>query len=279
MHVNDALRTEMTLQRSLVACVFFSCLVPVLSAEDGGKPVYQLPENQNEIVFVFDQRNGFTPPRETDKPVFSLRADGTIEMPKLYGSGHDITGKLTPEELQGFLHFVISECQFLKFDANSVQGQIEEIRKKKRVPQIADAPDSVFELHLPGKNLFVRQEAIGMPEEFKEVTALQRLFSLRSGIMKLMSETRVGGAGGIKWLVGKLNEDMKFVYNDEPPLETAHFISARFAHDGEILATFARRGKDKNGKFDGSFLNVGATLKGKYEDPTFVYQRKLKPRR
>ena len=279
MHVNDALRTEMTLQRLLVACVFFSCLVPVSSAQDGGKPVYELPENQNEIVFVFDQRNGFTPPRETDKPVFSLRADGTIEMPKLYGPGHDITGKLTPEELQEFLHFVISDCQFLKFDANTVQGQIEEIRKKKRVPQIADAPDSVFELHLPGKNLVVRQEAIGMPEEFKEVTALQRLFSLRAGVMKLMSETRVGGAGGIKWLVGKLNENMKFVYTDEAPLEPDHFISSRFGHDGEILATFARRGHDKNGKFDGSFLNAWATLKGKYEDPTFVYQRKLKSRR
>ena len=50
-------------------------------------------------LYFFDQRNGFTPPRETDKPVFSLRADGTIEIPKLYGPGRDITGKLTPEEL------------------------------------------------------------------------------------------------------------------------------------------------------------------------------------
>ena len=100
-----------------------------LSAQDGGKPVYQLPENQNEIVFVFDQRNGFTPPRETDKPVFSLRADGTIEMPKLYGPGRHHRETYT-RRTAGVSTFCDIRLSVLKFDANTVQGQIEEIRKK-----------------------------------------------------------------------------------------------------------------------------------------------------
>ena len=89
-----------------------------------------------------------------------------------------------------------------------------------------------------------------MPQEFKEVTALQRLFSLRAGVTNLMSETKVGLASGIKRLVGKLNQDMKLMFADEVPLEANHFISARFGHYRELLATFPRRVHDKNGNFD-----------------------------
>ena len=246
-------------------------------AQDKKNVEYKLPENGNEVIFVYDEQNGFTPPRKSSAPVFLLRANGSIEMPSLYGQGSDIKGKISARELQEFLHFVIAENKFVEFDASTVQGQIEELRKKRQIPQIADAPDSIFQLSLPGRSQSVRQEAVGMPSEYKEVTALQQLLTIRKGINKLMSETRVGGKEGIKRLLGPVNEKLKSEYPDVAPLTVSDFGGSYIRQDGIISATIARPGRTSDGKPNGTYVTAVVQISGSSGNPTVTLRVKLKP--
>ena len=209
--------------------------------------------------------------------MFLLRADGSIEMPSLYGKGHDIKAKISAVEIQEFLHFVIAENRFVQFDASTVQGQIEELRKKRQIPQVADLPDSVFELNIPGHSHIVRQEAVGMPSEYREVTALQQLLTIQRRVNKLMSETRAGGKEGIKKLLGPVNQKLKAEYPDVAPLAVADFSGAYVRQDGMISATISRPGRKADGKPNGTYVNAVVLISESSDVPSITLRVKLKP--
>ncbi|MDA7492946.1 hypothetical protein N8510_02505 [bacterium] len=237
---------------------------------------YALPENGNEVIFAYDLKNGFTPPRQNNAPAFLIRANGKIEMPSLYGEGRNVKGQLSANELQAFLKFVIEENKFLEFDASTVQGQIEEIREKRKVPQIADAPDTVIELKIPGHTQSVRQPAVGMPSEFKEVTSLQQLLAIRKGVNRLMGETRVGGKKGIKNLLGTVNQKLKEDYPDVAPLTMSDFSGSYLKRDGSISATISRRGEGDDGKPNGTYVTATAVIARGSKTPLVTLRVKLK---
>ncbi len=245
-------------------------------AQTGKTVPYALPENGNEVIFAYDLQNGFTPPRQNNAPVLLIRANGTVEMPSLYGEGRDIKGKLSAKELQAFLKFVIDENKFLDFDASRVQGQIEEIREKRQVPQIADAPDTIIDLKIPGHTQSVRQPAVGMPSEFKEVKSLQQLLAIRKGVNQLMSETRVGGKKGIKSLLGPINKKLKEEYPDVAPLKVSDFSGSYLKQDGSISATISRPGKGSNGNPNGTYVTGIAVIARGSEVPVVSLRVKLK---
>ena len=261
---------------ALVGCTAsLSTLSKPLLAQSKNLGTYALPDNRNEVIFAYDLKNGFTPPRQNQAPALLIRANGTIEMPSLYGEGRDIKGQLTPAELQAFLTFVIKENQFLEFDANTVQGQIDEIRQKRRVPQIADAPDTIIELKLPEHTHRVRQPAVGMPLEFKEVTSLQQLLAIRKGVNQLMSETRVGGKQGIKKLLEVINKKLGEEYPGVPALKVEDFSGSYMKQDGSISATISRAGKGTDGKPNGTYVTGIAVIPAGREQPMVTLRVKL----
>lgn len=262
-----------------VGVLFLSSVIPCasVSAQDAKRTEYKLPDDGNEVIFLYDEQNGFTSPRKSQKPVFLLRADGSIEMPSLYGRGNDLNGKISEAEVQEFLHFVIAENRFVQFDASTVQGQIEELRKKRQIPQVADLPDSVFELNIPGHRHSVRQEAVGMPSEYKDVTALQQLLTIRRGVNKLMSETRAGGKEGIMKLLGPVNQKLKAEYPDVAPLAVADFSGAYVGQDGTISATISRPGRSPDGKPNGTYVNAVVQTSESSDVPSITLRVKSKP--
>ncbi len=237
---------------------------------------YALPENGNEVIFAYDLKNGFTPPRQNNAPAFLIRANGKIEMPSLYGEGRDIKGEMSATALQAFLKFVIDENKFVEFDASTVQGQIEEIREKRQVPQIADAPDTVIELKIPGYIQSVRQPAVGMPSEFKEVTALQQLLAIRKGVNRLMSETRVGGKNGIKKLLGPINKKLNEEYPDVAPSNVSDFSGSYLKQDGSISATISRFGRGSDGKPNGTYVTGVVVISADRDKPVVTLRVKTK---
>ncbi|MDA7873720.1 hypothetical protein N9B17_01020 [Rhodopirellula sp.] len=274
------LSTRVTISVVITLGVLFSSsMLPCASvtARDAKQIDYKLPDDGNEVIFLYDEQNGFTPPRKSQRPVFLLRADGSIEMPSLYGKGHDIKAKISAVEIQEFLHFVIAENRFVQFDASTVQGQIEELRKKRQIPQVADLPDSVFELNIPGHSHIVRQEAVGMPSEYREVTALQQLLTIQRRVNKLMSETRAGGKEGIKKLLGPVNQKLKAEYPDVAPLAVADFSGAYVRQDGMISATISRPGRKADGKPNGTYVNAVVLISESSDVPSITLRVKLKP--
>ncbi len=243
----------------------------------GGKPApYPLPEDGHAVIFAYDLKNGFTPPRQNNAPALLIRANGKIEMPSLYGQGRDIEGQLTVEEVQDFLHFVIEENKFLEFDANTVQGQIEAIRAQRQVPQIADAPDTQIELNIPRHAHSVCQPAVGMPSEFEEITSLQNFLAIRKGVNRLMSETRVGGKNGIRSLLNPANQKLRTDYPGVDPLVLSDFRGSYLGQDGSISATISRTGRGPDGKPNGTYVTAIAVIEPGSKKPVVTLRVKLK---
>ena len=247
-----------------------------LNAQEEQSGRYVLPENGSAVIFVYDLQNGFNPPRQNKTPMLLIRANGKIEMPSLYGEGRNVRGNLSDTELQSFLKLVIEDNKFGEYDSNRVQGRIEEIRERRQVPQIADLPDTIIELEIPGHSQRVRQPAVGMLSEFSEVTAFQQLLAIRKAVNLLMSETRVGGKQGIMDLLTRMNTKLKEAYPEVAPLQLSDFSGSYLRQDGAISATISRPGRGANGKPNGTYVNGTAVIARGSDEPEITLRVKLK---
>jgi len=88
-------------------------LLASLSGADG--PAYELPADKKAPVLTLDYRGGFGPPRNDDKPLVSILADGTIVAAQ-FKEGT----KLGADELQNPLRLVIAEHKLMEFDREAL---------------------------------------------------------------------------------------------------------------------------------------------------------------
>ena len=252
IHLPQNIGLPMPIMHARVSALLIYLMGTVACAKDGTDVTYELPKDGKAVVFVYDEQNGFTPPRQNDSPMLTIRANGTIEMPTLYGQGRDVNGKISQQELQDFLRFVIEENRFFEFDPATVQSEIQEARLKRQIPQIADAPDNVFEIRLANRKHNVRQYAVGTASQYKEIEALQQLWAIQRRIFHLRSETRVGGKQGIKSLLKQANAELKKLYPNINPFTDDEFGGSYIRDNGIISATFSRSGKTKDGQPNGT---------------------------
>lgn len=205
-------------------------------------------------MISFDQQSGFTPPRQNKAPVLSILANGTVQMPDLYGQSRDVTGKISQTELQELLRFIIKENNFFSYDMKKVQAKITAAQKARPIPQIADAPVSVFEIRLAKRKHNVRHYALGMASAYKGIDELQQLRAIQQRLNQLMNETRVGGKAGIEKLLKHANRELKKQHPNVKPFATAAFRGSYILRNGKIKVTFSRHGKKADGKPDGTYV-------------------------
>ena len=251
------------------------CTASITSADQKAKP-FKLPADPETVVISFDLHSGFTLPRLNSAPVVSIRADGTVLMPDLYGQGKDITGKISGKELQTLLHFCITEKQFFEYDQQDVQKRMKKAEQTRQIPQVADAPVSAFVIQLADRKHAASQYALGMTGEFyEEIKELQNLRAIQSRLTKLMNEVRVGGKPGIARLLKAANTQLKQEYPDIAPL-TADNFQGSYVRQGVIAATFSRFGMTKDGKRDGSYTVTTLEVPDA-GDPKVTVRVKTKP--
>ena len=253
-----------------------SQLAAVASAVEEKQTVYRLPMEPESVVISYDEQNGFTLPRQNEAPLLSILADGTVQMPDAFGTSRDVTGKISKDELQTLLRFIIEENKFFEYDADKVKAKMEEAQKQREIPQIADAPDSVFEIRTADKKHSVRHYALGEAGEYKEIEELQQLSAIHRRLNKLMSETRVGGKAGIEKLLKLANVELNEQHPDIKPLSAENFAGAYIAQDGKTSATFSRTGKKDDGKPDGTYVVAVLQIPEK-GDPQVTIRVKTKP--
>lgn len=253
-----------------------SLMATVISAAEEEQTVYRLPMEPKSIVISYDEQNGFTLPRQNEAPLLAILADGTVQMPDAFGTSRDVTGEISKDELQNLLRFVIEENKFFDYDPEKVKAKMEEAQKQREIPQIADAPDSVFEIRIADKKHSVRHYALGMAGEYKEIKELQQLHAIQQRLNKLMSETRVGGKAGIEKLLKFANAELNKQHPDTKPLTAENFAGSHIAQDGKTSATFSRTGKNDEGKPDGTYV-VAILQIPEAGDPQVTIRVKTKP--
>ena len=260
--------------RVATTCIYLTGMFAF--AQEVEQTPYPLPTDAKEAVFIYDERNGFTPPRQNAAPVLTIRTDGTIEMPTLYGQGRDITGKFSQQELQDFLTFVIEKNKFFEFDEAKVRAEMKEARLKREIPSVADAPDNIFEVRLADRKHSVRQYAVGAASQYQEIEALQQLSAIQRRVNQLKSVTRVGGQKGIATLRKQANAALRKEYPEIKPFTKSEFSGSYLRENGTISATFARVGMNNDGKPNGTYVRAIMEIPASDGLPTVVLRVKLK---
>lgn len=261
---------------SLCLLVVAALAATCASAADKKKTTYRLPKDPKAVVISFDYAGGFTPRRKNPAPLLSILADGTVQMPDRFGFSRDVTGKISQAELQELLRFAIEKNKFFSYDPKKVKAKMLAAEKGKRVPRIADAPSSVFEIHTADKSHKVSHYALGMVGRFYQgVEELQQLYAIQQRLNRLMNETRVGGKAAAEKLLKLANAELKKQYPKVQPLTMANFQNASTRRD-KTSVTFSRYGKTADGKPDRTYVFVGIEVPEKGE-PKVSIRAKLKP--
>lgn len=221
-------------------------LIAVPTPENGG-PI-ELPKDPSEVVIEFAYKGGFTPPRKNALPNMTIRADGGITVSDPF-SDAQAKDRLSQDELQELLAFIVNEQEFFEFDIKEVDKAVE--AEKQRTGQffaIADAPTTHIRVKTAERELEASYYALGfIVNQFKEIKALNQLHAVEERLNQLHSRTWAGGAEGVERFLELANAELKRQHPDVKPL-TADELQYAGRRNGLATISFSRTGP-KEGQF------------------------------
>ncbi len=206
------------------------------------KTTYELPADGKTPVLELDYKGGFTPPRLKKDPALSILADGTVLMPDRFGMGKDVTGKVSKEELQELLRFVIAEKKFAEIDGKELKKEVAEAEKKRGgfIPRIADAPNTWVRVNVKGHQHEAEYYALGMAaNQWPAVQGLQDLDAVSKRLQQVMNLVRGGGRERVEAMLKLANAELKKQHPDADPLTMEHFRYASENADGSRRYSFS----------------------------------------
>jgi hypothetical protein len=208
------------------------------AGEFGPVKTHQLPDDPKAILISLDHQSGFTGPRTGQGPTMTISADGTVTIPANYQGQKAFQEKLTRQEVQELLRFVIDKNEFFNFDPQAVQ-------KKKKLASgglqmgIMDAATTVIVVHADGKSKEVRQYALGLGHG-PAVKELQQLVAVKNRLEQVRSTVQLGGEEEVgKWLK-LVNKQLKAKYPQVKPLTVEDLQSGAERADGSVYVSFNR---------------------------------------
>jgi len=207
------------------------------------RPVYRLPKDPKSPVITLDYRGGYTPPKISDKPTMSILADGTVILPKKFAHAKAYKGKLTAEELQDLLHFIIGTNEFFKYDAAEIKRTID--AEKQRITaaggaimRLADAATVVVRVHADGRTNEASYYPSGIDES--KIKPMRQFAAIRKRLQQVSSIVQLGGSEKVaKWLQ-LANAKLHAQFPDVKPLEAKDLQSGAERADGSIFVHFTR---------------------------------------
>ena len=249
----------MKLAVSLAACMLLSSSFLNAAPKEpdvniSKKTAHQLPEAPKATVISLNYRGGFGPPRIDYFPTLSVLADGTVVMPATHANRRAMKEKITKDQLQELLRFVIDEQRLLEVSNESIAKQIQKERDAQAakmggliaIARIADAATVEIFVNVDGKQHEVRHYPSGWNEH--KIDHLVRFHTVRQHLQKFMSITQLGGKQEVaKWLA-VVNKELKAKYPKVKPFAMADFQSGGKAADGRVYVGFNRSKQNKDGQ-------------------------------
>lgn len=270
------------------AAFFTTLLISVTAAaEDKPRQPIALPDSATAEVISLDFKGGYTPPRLKNSPTLSILADGTVLIPDNYGQSQNLKSKITPDELQELLSFIIDDQKFFDFNAKSVEKQVKESQKPKKAkdgstvvtltPVVADAPTTVIKVQTKNQKHEAQWYALSMAAgQHKDIPELARLREVELKLQRLMTIAHAGGSEEVAKQLKLVNDRVAAEHPDAPKLTADHLISASKLEDGSrrYFWQWAVQGKDGTAA-QARYVNVQQQVPAKGE-PTYMIDVKLK---
>jgi hypothetical protein len=201
----------------------------------GNRGDYKLPEDPEAPVIVLDFKGGFTPPRISDEPTMTIRADGVVVIPKRFEGQKSFRGKISREELIDLLDFAVKENKFFEYDEAKVA---EKLAKGGPRIAVADAATTVIKINAGGESKEVSHYALGMLG--KGVEELQQLYAIQRRLMQVQSVVQMGGKEVVKKWLAAVNAELKDKFPAAPPLKVSDLASGGQRADGSLYVSFQR---------------------------------------
>ena len=199
--------------------------------------VYQLPKDPTAPVITLDYQ-GSRLTRIDAAPTLSILADGTMIMPKSYAHSTAYESKITHEELQELLHFVISENQF--FDNNKQMLKVKQ-GKLRTQPKPVHFTTTVITVNANEQNKTVRRASLGKDNG---VSQTLQLLQIKKRLDRLMSVVKIGGKKELKKWLSNANDELRIKSPTVALFQEQDLQGAEIRADGSIYVRFARN--DKN---------------------------------
>jgi len=222
-----------------VAVVSLTFISPNLRAEEpdgpGNMGDYKLPDDPEAPVIVLDFKGGFTPPRISDEPAMTIRADGVVVIPKRFEGQKSFRGEISREELNDLLDFAIKENKFLEYDPAKVGEKLAEAGPRVAV---ADAAATVIRISVNGESKEVSRYALGMLGQ--GVKELQQLYAIQRRLMQVQSVIQLGGKQEVKKWLAAVNAELKDKFPAASPMKISNLASGGQRADGSLYVSFQR---------------------------------------
>lgn len=217
---------------------------------------FETPREGRADVIVYDIEGGGAA-RVKHEPLLRIRADNSVVLGNRSGSGSRADIRISDDELQDLLRFIVEQNRFFDFDAEAVNAAILN-GVRGSVFQMRDAPLTVIRVQLRNRQGEARFYALSAAaRRHPEIAALQRLSAIEKRLKTFMAWINVGGKPGAEAVLKRINERLRIEHPAIQALSTTDLDSAFVYPDGGRRAIFVRRRLDETGQL---LENVAAQI-------------------
>lgn len=144
-----------------------------------------LPPDPSAIVLLFDWRGGYTPPRTTNEPYLTIRADGLATLVDPFGRKPTVRARYTPAQLDDLLEFVVRKHRFFDLDTDRLADEA------RRGPRIMDVSTTVVRVSAVNRSHEVHcRGAVPYAEALPGAVSLQDFAAIERRLVREMDRLR-----------------------------------------------------------------------------------------
>ncbi len=153
-------------------------------------------ESEAEVI-TMDLRGGYGVFRKDHRPLLTILADGTVRVVNRSDKAPEIEAKISAEELQDLLRFVIEDQHFFDFD--SVTARQELMAEEDKIGQhmtVSDGEMTMIRIRTAERDHQAEFYALhDYATEYPGVKQLANLSSVQDRLLHLFNEIKAGKKG------------------------------------------------------------------------------------
>jgi RNA polymerase sigma factor (sigma-70 family) len=211
---------------------------PVPATAEKDRPI-ALPKDPKAPVIVLDYMGGGIR-RQSDEPILEIRADGTLLLGNPFGTGKKAETKLSPQEVQDLLRYILRSNDFLNITEGKITAAIQANDKGPFVA-VTGASILIVRVHADGKEHQVKYYAAGtMAGLHPKVKELAQLVAIEKRLDQVCKVVTAGGKEAVAAALKLANERLHKDYPKAPVL-TDEDLSQAIARQDTLVLTFLRQ--------------------------------------